>query len=95
VSRLPSELAEIQSAEVEKMLYVAIALVVYVLTALDLMREAAPRTFREALGGALACTLVAAVWPVALVWRGLLGGAEVDRGRSVPADVYSGEVREA
>ncbi|HEX6070787.1 MAG TPA: hypothetical protein VFZ18_13215 [Longimicrobiaceae bacterium] len=95
MSRLSSELAEIQSAEVEEMLYVAVALVVYVLTALDLMREAAPQTFREALGGALACTLVAAAWPVALVWRGLLGGAEIDRGRSVPADVYPGEVREA
>ena len=93
--RLSSEFAEIQSAEVGEMLYVAVALVVYVLTAMDLMREAAPQTFREALGGALACTLVAAAWPVALVWRGLLGGAEIDRGRSIPADVYTGEVREA
>lgn len=62
------------------MLYVAVALVVYILTALDLAREAAPQTFREALGGALACTLVAAAWPLALIWRGLLGGAPLNGG---------------
>lgn len=60
------------------MLYIAVALVVYVFTALDLMRGDAPHTFREALGGALACALVAAVWPIALVWRGLLGGSRPD-----------------
>lgn len=60
------------------MLYLAVAVVVYILTALDLVRGGAPQTFREALGGALACALVAAVWPVALVWRGLLGGSRPD-----------------
>lgn len=60
------------------MLYLAVASLVYVLTAADLVRGGAPETFREALGGALACALVAAVWPVALVWRGLLGGSRPD-----------------
>jgi hypothetical protein len=60
------------------MLYLAVAVVVYIFTALDLMRGGAPESFREALGGALACALVAAVWPVALVWRGLLGGSRPD-----------------
>jgi hypothetical protein len=60
------------------MLYLTVALVVYVLTAADLVRGEAPESFREALGGALACALVAAVWPVALVWRGLLGGSRAD-----------------
>lgn len=60
------------------MLYLAVAVVVYIVTALDLVRGGAPETFREALGGALACVLVAAVWPVALVWRGVLGGSRPD-----------------
>ena len=67
------------------MLYIAIALAFYMVTAADLMREAAPETFREALGGALACALVAAAWPIALVWRGLLGGERIDRSRPLPA----------
>lgn len=67
------------------MLYIAIALGFYMVTAADLMREAAPETFREALGGALACALVAAAWPIALVWRGLLGGERAERGRSLSA----------
>ena len=60
------------------MLYLAVALVVYVLTAADLLRGGPPESFREALGAALACALVAAVWPVALIWRGLLGGSRPD-----------------
>ena len=63
------------------MLYFAIGLLVYAATAIHLLRAEPPRTFREALGGALACALVAAVWPLALVWRGLLGGS-----RTEPAD---------
>lgn len=63
------------------MLYIAIALIVYVATALDLVRGGAPETFREALGGALACALVAAAWPLALVWRGLLGGSRPEPAR--------------
>lgn len=60
------------------MLYIAVALLVYAFTALDLVRTGAPQTFREALGGALACALIAAAWPLALVWRGLLGGSRPD-----------------
>lgn len=60
------------------MLYLAVALVVYLFTAADLLRGGAPESFREAIGGALACALVASVWPVALVWRGLLGGSRPD-----------------
>lgn len=60
------------------MLYLAVAVIVYILTALDLLRGGAPESFREAAGGALACALVAAAWPVALVWRGLLGGSRPD-----------------
>jgi hypothetical protein len=75
------------------MIYVAVALVVYLFTALDLMREAAPETFREALGGALACAVVAAAWPVALVWRGLLGGSDLTR-ESRPATAAERYARE-
>jgi len=57
------------------MFYLAVAVVVYIFTAVDLIRGGVPESFREALGGALACALVAAVWPLALVWRGLLGGS--------------------
>lgn len=60
------------------MLYLAIALVVYAATAAHLLRGGMPATFREALGGALACALVASVWPIALIWRGLLGGSPPD-----------------
>jgi hypothetical protein len=60
------------------MLYFAVALLVYVVTAAELFRNAVPETFREAAGGALACALIAAVWPLALVWRGLLGGSRPD-----------------
>jgi hypothetical protein len=60
------------------MLYIAVALIVYVFTAVEMVRGGAPETFREALGGALACALVAAVWPISLVWRGLLGGSRPD-----------------
>lgn len=60
------------------MLYLAVALVVYVLSAADMLRGGPPETFREAVGGALACALVAAVWPIALAWRGLLGGGRPD-----------------
>lgn len=56
-------------------LYIAVAVIVYVFAAAELFRGAPPETLREAAGGALACALVAAVWPVALVWRGLLGGS--------------------
>ena len=67
------------------MLYLAIGVVVYVATAVHLLRAEPPRTFREALGGALACGLVAAVWPLALVWRGLLGGSRPEPAeRNVP-----------
>lgn len=57
------------------MLYIGPALVVYVATARHLLRHSRPATFREAVGGALACGVVAAAWPVALVWRGLAGGS--------------------
>lgn len=60
------------------MLYIAVALVVYSYAALELLRSGAPETFREALGGALACAVVAAAWPLALIWRGLLGGSRPD-----------------
>lgn len=55
------------------MIYLAIALVVYLVTAVELLRRARPETFREALGGALACAVVAAFWPIAIIWRALLG----------------------
>ena len=71
------------------MLYIAIAVVVYAFTAYELMREATPETFREAVGGALICAVVAAVWPIALVWRGLLGGGRIDAEASVPASAMT------
>lgn len=64
------------------MLYLAVALVVYVFTAAEMLRGATPESFREALGGALACALIAAVWPIALVWRGLLGGSRPEAGQT-------------
>lgn len=56
------------------MIYLTIAVVVYLVTAVELLRRARPETFREALGGALACAVVAAFWPIAIIWRALLGG---------------------
>lgn len=57
------------------MLYLAVALMVYGWTALDVIQGAPPLTFREAIGAALMCALVAAVWPPVLLWRALLGPA--------------------
>lgn len=57
------------------MLYLAVASVVYAWTAVELVEGGPPATFREVLGGVLACTLVAALWPLVLLWRGLLGPA--------------------
>lgn len=57
------------------MLYLGPALVVYAVTARHLLRHSRPETFREAVGGALACGVVAAAWPVAVIWRGLAGGS--------------------
>jgi hypothetical protein len=71
------------------MLYLAVALVVYVLTAAELLRGGAPASFREAVGGALACALVAAVWPLALIWRGLLGGSRPDPIQSPVAEGFT------
>jgi len=56
------------------MIYLTGAVVVYLFTAIELLRRARPESFREALGGALACAVVAAFWPIAIVWRALLGG---------------------
>ncbi|HEX6924377.1 MAG TPA: hypothetical protein VF167_03055 [Longimicrobiaceae bacterium] len=68
-----------------QLFYLAVALLVYAFTAGDLFRGAPPETFREAVGGALACALVAAMWPIALIWRGLLGGTP----RELPEPVIS------
>lgn len=65
-----------------QLLYIIVAMIVYVFTAAELFRAARPETFREAAGGAIACMLVAAVWPIALIWRGLLGGGRPGPTRS-------------
>jgi hypothetical protein len=57
------------------MLYVGVALAVYAWTLADLALRGAPETARETLATVLACAIVAALWPLVLAWRFLLGPA--------------------
>ncbi|HET7273976.1 MAG TPA: hypothetical protein VFI91_02285 [Longimicrobiaceae bacterium] len=57
------------------MLYLMIALGLYVWTMTTILRADAPRTHREVVGAVLTCTLIAAAWPLVLSWRVLLGRA--------------------
>jgi hypothetical protein len=54
-------------------IYSAIAVAVWGRTATELSRTARPRTLGERVGGTLACAVIATAWPVALLWRLLLG----------------------
>jgi hypothetical protein len=56
------------------MLYLFGASLAYAWTALGLARDHTPVSIRDAIGGALACILVAALWPPVLAWRLLLLG---------------------
>ena len=56
------------------MLYLAGASLAYAWTALMLARDHTPSGIRDAIGGALACILVAALWPPVLAWRLLMLG---------------------
>jgi hypothetical protein len=56
------------------MLYLAGASLVYAWTAIGLARDHVPLSTRDAIGGALACMVVAALWPPVFAWRLLLLG---------------------
>ena len=57
------------------MLYAAVGLLVYLWTAKDFLRGEDLHSYRDVIGVALACAAIAALWPLVLGWRFLLGPA--------------------
>lgn len=56
-------------------IYLAIAVGLYGWTALSLVRDTAPLSYRDVLAAACGCAMVAAAWPLVLSWQLLLRAA--------------------
>jgi hypothetical protein len=57
------------------MIYLLLASLVYSWIAVDVLQSEPPATFRDAIGAALLCAVLAAMWPPVVLWRLILGPA--------------------